>query len=121
MASVTGFGGLFVRSNDPEALYGWYERHLGLMRAEGSFAFPVASQSARVVFALFGQQDDYFPPEQAAMINLRVDDLDGLLDRLTAEGVTVDPRRETYDFGRFGWVTDPEGNRVELWQPGAHG
>jgi predicted enzyme related to lactoylglutathione lyase len=51
------------------------------------------------------------------MINLQVDDLDALLDRLTAEGVTVDPKRECYDFGKFGWITDPEGNRVELWQP----
>ena len=51
------------------------------------------------------------------MINLQVDDLDGVLDRLKAEGVTVDANRETYDFGKFGWITDPEGNRVELWQP----
>jgi predicted enzyme related to lactoylglutathione lyase len=51
------------------------------------------------------------------MINLQVDDLDGVLDRLTDEGVTVDPKRESYDFGKFDWITDPEGNRVELWQP----
>lgn len=51
------------------------------------------------------------------MLNLQVDDLDGLLDRLIAEVVTVDPKRESYDFGKFGWITDPEGNRVELWQP----
>jgi predicted enzyme related to lactoylglutathione lyase len=52
------------------------------------------------------------------MINLQVDDLDGVLDRLIAEGVTVDPKREDYgEFGRFGWITDPMGNRVELWQP----
>jgi predicted enzyme related to lactoylglutathione lyase len=51
------------------------------------------------------------------MINLQVDDLDGVLDRLIEEGVTVDPKREAYDFGKFGWLTDPEGNRVELWQP----
>jgi predicted enzyme related to lactoylglutathione lyase len=54
------------------------------------------------------------------MINLQVDDLDGVLDRLIAEGVTVDPKRETYDFGKFGWCTDLEGNRVELWQPAAN-
>jgi predicted enzyme related to lactoylglutathione lyase len=51
------------------------------------------------------------------MINLQVDDLDGVLDRLIADGVTVDEKRESYDFGKFGWITDPEGNRVELWQP----
>jgi predicted enzyme related to lactoylglutathione lyase len=54
------------------------------------------------------------------MINLQVDDLDGLLDRLISEGVTVDPERPSYDFGKFGWATDPEGNRVEFWQPVAN-
>jgi predicted enzyme related to lactoylglutathione lyase len=117
MASITGFGGAFVRATDPAALYRWYERHLGLIKSEGSFAFPAPTQHAQVVFAFFGQEDKYFPTAQKAMINLQVDDLDGVLDRLIAEGVTVDPKRESYDFGRFGWVTDPEGNRVELWQP----
>jgi predicted enzyme related to lactoylglutathione lyase len=70
-----------------------------------------------VVFAFFKQQDEYFPLAQKAMMNLHVDDLDGVLDRLAAEGVAVDPKRDSYDFGKFGWFTDPEGNRVELWQP----
>ena len=117
MASVTGFGGAFVRVKDPEALYSWYERHLGLSRSEGCFTFPASAQRAQVVFSFFGQDNEYFPPTQRAMINLQVDDLDGVLDRLIAEGVAVDPKRESYDFGRFGWFTDPEGNRVELWQP----
>ena len=117
MASITGFGGAFIRANDPEALYGWYERHLGLTRSEGSFAFSASAQRAQVVFAFFGQDDEYFPPAQKAMINLQVDDLNGVLDRLRDEGVAVDPKRESYDFGKFGWFTDPEGNRVELWQP----
>ncbi len=117
MASVTGFGGAFVRVNDPEALYRWYEQHLGLLRTHGSFVFPASAQRAQVVFALFGKDDEYFPKAQRTMINLQVDDLDGVLDRLLNEGVAVDPKRESYDFGRFGWFTDPEGNRVELWQP----
>jgi predicted enzyme related to lactoylglutathione lyase len=117
MASISGFGGAFLRVHDPEALYRWYERHIGLVRSEGSFAFQAPTQRAQVAFAFFGQDDAYFPPAQKAMINLHVDDLDGVLDRLIDEGVTVDPKRETYDFGRFGWLTDPEGNRVELWHP----
>jgi predicted enzyme related to lactoylglutathione lyase len=117
MASITGFGGAFVRANDPEALYAWYERHLGLLRSEGTFAFPASKQRAQVVFAFFGQHDEYFPLAQKTMINLQVDDLDGVLDRLAGEGVAVDPKRESYDFGKFGWFTDPAGNRVELWQP----
>lgn len=117
MASVTGFGGAFIRSNDPEALYRWYEEHLGLKREAGSFLFPAATQRAQTVFAFFKQADAYFPLAQKVMINLQVDDLDGVLDRLIAAGVTVDPKRDSYDFGKFGWFTDPEGNRVELWQP----
>ncbi|MBS1822522.1 MAG: VOC family protein [Acidobacteria bacterium] len=117
MASITGFGGVFLRADDPAALYSWYEKHLGLVKSEGAFAFPLPTQHPQLVFALFKQGDAYFPPAQKAMINLQVDDLDGVLDRLTAAGVAVDPKRESYDFGKFGWVTDPEGNRVELWQP----
>lgn len=117
MASITGFGGAFIRADDPEALYAWYERHLGLLRSQGTFAFPASTQRAQVVFAFFGQHDEYFPLAQKTMINLQVDDLDGVLDRLTGEGVAVDPKPESYDFGKFGWFTDPAGNRVELWQP----
>ena len=118
MASITGFGGLFLRAEDPQALYQWYERHLGLLRSDGgSFAFPVPTQHPQVVFSLFRPDSAYFPPAQKAMINLQVDDLDGVLDRLMAEDVAVDPKRESYDFGKFGWITDPAGNRIELWQP----
>jgi predicted enzyme related to lactoylglutathione lyase len=117
MASVTGFGGAFLRAKDPKALYRWYEQHLGLVKSEGAFGFPPPTRHPKVIFALFKQDDSYFPPEQKVMINLQVDDLDAVLDRLIAEGVTVDPKRDTYDFGKFGWLTDPEGNRVELWQP----
>lgn len=117
MASITGFGGIFLRANDPATLYQWYEQHLGLVKTDGAFAFPPPTQHPQVIFALFKQDADYFPPAQKAMLNLQVDDLDALLDRLTAEGVTVDPKRDSYDFGKFGWLTDPEGNRIELWQP----
>jgi predicted enzyme related to lactoylglutathione lyase len=120
MASITGFGGIFLRADDPKALYQWYERNLGLMKSGGAFGFPGPTQHAQVVFALFKQDNDYFPAAQKAMINLQVDDLDGVLDRLIGEGVTVDEKRESYDFGKFGWVTDPEGNRIELWQPVAN-
>jgi predicted enzyme related to lactoylglutathione lyase len=117
MASITGFGGIFLRADDPKALYAWYEQHLGLVKTEGAFAYPAPTQHAEVIFSLFKQDNPYFPPAQKAMMNLQVDDLDGLLDRLIEEGVMVDPKRESYDFGKFGWLTDPEGNRVELWQP----
>jgi predicted enzyme related to lactoylglutathione lyase len=117
MGAITGFGGAFVRADDPAALRAWYTAHLGLESVGGSFTFPAASQRAEVVLAFFRRTDDAFPHAQPVMINLQVDDLDAVLDRLAAEGVTVDPKRESYDFGRFGWFSDPEGNRVELWQP----
>ncbi len=117
MASITGFGGIFLRADDPKALYQWYERHLGLAKSGGAYTFPLPTQHPELIFSLFRQDNDYFPTAQKAMINLQVDDLDGVLDRLIAEGVIVDPKRESYGFGKFGWITDPEGNRVELWQP----
>ena len=117
MSRVTGIGGAFLRASDPEALYAWYEQHLGLKLREGCFAFDASDQRARTVVAFFPREADYFPVTQAAMLNFQVDDLDALLDRLIAEGVNVDAQRERYDYGGFGWFTDPEGNRVELWQP----
>ena len=120
MASIIGFGGAFIRAQDPKALYEWYARHLGLVKSEGYYTYPAPAEGP-VIFTFFGQDDQYFPPAQKAMLNLQVDDLDAVLDRLIADGVTVDPKRDSYDFGKFGWVTDPEGNRVELWQPIAAG
>lgn len=117
MARVTGLGGVFVRSRSPEALYAWYEQHLGLTKGEGSFVFAAEDQRAAIAVAFFPQASAYFPAGQAAMLNFQVDELDGLLDRLVAAGANVDAKRESCEYGRFGWFTDPEGNRVELWQP----
>ena len=65
----------------------------------------------------FKKSSDYFPPAQQAMLNLQVDDLDGVLEKLRAAGAVVDPKVDDSEYGKFGWFTDPEGNRVELWQP----
>lgn len=116
-AAVSGFGGAFLRAENPEALYAWYEEQLGLKREKGCFLFPGSKQKANTVFAFFRKSDAYWPPAQPTMINLQVDNLDAVLDRLSAAGVEVDSKRESYSYGRFGWFTDPEGNRVELWQP----
>jgi predicted enzyme related to lactoylglutathione lyase len=117
MAAVTGLGGVLLRADDPEALAAWYAEHLGLERSPAGFTFPAAQQRAEAVLAFLGRQADSFPAAQPVMVNLQVDDLDGLLDRLAAAGVAVEADRPAYDFGRFGWFTDPEGNRVELWEP----
>jgi predicted enzyme related to lactoylglutathione lyase len=118
MAKATGIGGAFLRAADPEGLYSWYERHLGLKRRDGCFAFEAKIQRAYVVVAFFPKASDYFPTHQPAMLNFQVDDLDTVLNGLIEAGVEVDPRRERHDYGSFGWFVDPEGNRVELWQPG---
>lgn len=117
MARVTGFGGAFLRADDPAALYAWYEKHLGVGSERGSFLFPKQTQRAHIAVAFFPRKSDYFPAAQPAMLNFQVDDLDAVLDGLIAAGVDVDAKRENYDYGRFGWFTDPVGNRVELWQP----
>lgn len=117
MALATGLGGVFVRTRDPQALYQWYEKHLGLPGGGGTFVIPAESQRASIAVAFFPQTSTYFPASQPAMLNFQVDDLDALLDALKSAGVEVDPKRETCDYGKFGWFTDPEGNRVELWQP----
>ena len=118
MAKVTGFGGAFIRARDPKALYSWYEQHLGL-KSVGCFIFPAKEQQADTVVSFFGLVDAYFPTQQPAMLNFQVDDLNAILDALIAAGVQVDSKRDDTEYGRFGWFTDPEGNRVELWQPPA--
>jgi predicted enzyme related to lactoylglutathione lyase len=117
MAQATGIGGAFLRVNDPETLYAWYEKHLGLARQNGCWTFEAENQRGPMVVSFFSRGSGYFPTSQPVMLNLQVDDLDAVLDGLIAAGVEVDPKREKHDYGSFGWFTDPEGNRVELWQP----
>lgn len=119
MAKAVGFGGVFVKARDPEALAAWYEAHLGVPKGGGGvLAFEGPESMGMTVFGHFPMDTSYFGDSlQQLMINLRVDDLDGLLAQLTAAGVRIDPKREDYDYGRFAWIWDPEGNRVELWEP----
>ena len=122
MGKVTGLGGVFFKCADPERMYAWYETHLGMKRDGGEFRFQWVDKdtgaAGMTVWALFKRDTKYFAPSDAPfMFNYRVDDLDGLLERLRAEGVKVDDRREDHDYGRFAWVMDPEGNRIELWEP----
>ena len=117
MAQAIGFGGAFLRAKSPDVLYAWYETHLGLKLDGGCFIFPAEKQQAYTVVAFFKQDDAYWPPTQPVMLNFQVDDLNAVLDALAAAGTSVDAKREDTEYGRFGWFADPEGNRVELWQP----
>jgi glyoxylase I family protein len=116
MAKVSGFGGLFFRARDPEALGRWYREHFGI---NGPDSGPLWNQEAGpTVFAPFNDDTDYFGRrEQAFMINFRVDDLDALLADLRAARVRMDEKVEEFSYGRFAWVYDPEDNKIELWQP----
>lgn len=118
MEKVYGVGGIFLRAQDPKHLYSWYEQHFGLVRENGCFTFPPDAGPGMIVFAFFPHDTKYFGESgQQAMINLRVANIDAMLAQLAAAGVPIDPNREDYDYGSFAWITDPEGNRVELWQP----
>ena len=119
MARVTGIGGVFLRARDPEALGRWYREHLGIPFAEGSAMLHARDDDpdATAVWATFEFDTEYFgSASQQVMINYRVDDLDALLESLRASGV-AESRRQDEPYGKFAWITDPEGNRIELWEP----
>ena len=119
MGQVTGIGGVFFRAKDPEALGAWYMRYLGITPVPKDYDTPVWQQQAGpTVFAPFPKETKYFgEPTQSFMINFRVDDLDGLVDRLRGEGIEVAVDGEHYPNGRFARLHDPEGNPIELWEP----
>ncbi len=124
MDRVTGIGGIFFKSQDPKKLKGWYQEHLGITPdAEGyiQFEWRKKADPDRVGYTVWGpfpNDTDYFKPSaKPFMVNFRVADLQALLEQLRKEGVQVDDKVEEYDFGKFGWIMDPEGNRVELWEP----
>lgn len=124
MAKVTGIGGVFFRAKDPTGLRDWYAKHLGVPVDEDGyvvFQWKGGSDEKRpgsTVWSPFPHDTDYFGADVPFMLNFRVDDLDALLANLREAGVQVDDRLEEMEgFGRFAWITDPEGNRVELWEP----
>jgi predicted enzyme related to lactoylglutathione lyase len=119
MAKAVGVGGVFLKAKDPVAMAAWYAANLGIPTQDGgSLAFSGPESEGMTVFAHFPRGTEYFGGgEQQSMINFRVDDLDELLIQLEAAGVKIDPHRDDYSYGRFAWIWDPEGNRVELWQP----
>jgi predicted enzyme related to lactoylglutathione lyase len=112
---VTGVGGVFFRAEHPEALVDWYREHLGVpVSPDGYVVFP---QSRDTHWVPFPSESDYWPRGRPLMVNFTVADLDAMLEQLRGDGVEVDERVEEQEFGRFGWCVDPEGNRIELWQP----
>jgi catechol 2,3-dioxygenase-like lactoylglutathione lyase family enzyme len=115
MKRVTGIGGIFFRAKDPQALNDWYVKHLGLPVGDHGAMF---EDGGLTIWSTFPEDTPYFGAQNKSfMVNYRVDDLDALLETLRAEGVWIDEHREDHEYGRFAWIADPEGNRIELWQP----
>jgi D-3-phosphoglycerate dehydrogenase len=118
---VTGIGGVFFKSDDPAALRDWYNKHLGLNTDNYGCTFwwkDKQGNDASTQWSPFAANTNYFEPSQKEfMQNFRVHDLDNLLASLKEEGVTIIGEPESYDYGKFGWIVDPEGNKIELWEP----
>ena len=123
MRRVTGIGGVFFKAKNPKEMGEWYAKHLGIVPQEGAAVFrwrelDDPDSVGYTVWSAFDKDTKYFDPSKSPfMINYRVDDLDALLEQLRAEGVEVDDKVEEYEYGRFAWIMDPEGNRIELWEP----
>lgn len=126
MKRVTGIGGIFFQAQDPAALQAWYQRHLGIdVQPWGGTAFSWADAQGQptggtTIWSIGSAAGEGFAPGKAPfMINYRVDDLDALVQALKDEQCQVLDKREDGEYGKFAWVIDPEGNKVELWQPPA--
>ena len=119
---VLGIGGVFFKSPDQDQLRAWYMQNLGIQNG-AAFQWRPHDQPATerlTVWSIFPDASPYFDPSQARfMINYIVDDLDAILAKLENGGVRVDPKRENHEYGRFAWIYDPDGNKIELWEPAA--
>lgn len=127
MKRVTGIGGIFFKSKDPEATKKWYKKHLGISSGEygGTFKWRHAEdpeQKGFTAWSPFDADTDYFnPAKKKFMINYRVDDLQALLKELRKEGVEIIGKMQEFEYGKFGWIMDPNGQKIELWEPNDEG
>lgn len=120
---VTGIGGVFLKAKDPEKTKEWYRKHLGIQSGKygGTFEWRHAGDATKKGFtawSIFNSDTDYTKPStKDAMINYRVENLEELLAALKKEGVEIVGEMESYEYGKFGWVMDPNGYKIELWEP----
>jgi len=123
MKKVTGIGGIFFKAKDPKMMSAWYKENLGLNTNDYGATFewyeePDSTKKASTQWAPFGESTKYFAPsEKDFMINYRVANLEALVEELKKADVTILDEMETYDYGKFIHILDPEGNKVELWEP----
>ena len=120
---VTGIGGIFFKTGDQQKIKDWYNKHLGLVLDEYGSVFETRStdapeQKCYAVWSPFKNDTDYFTPStKEFMVNYRVQDLEWLVEQLKKEGVEIVDKIETYDYGKFVHIMDPDGNKIELWEP----
>lgn len=120
---VSGLGGVFFKAKDPQAVKAWYKKHLHIDSGEHGAMFKWRSEenpdeTGITVWSPFPADTDYFQPaKKEFMFNYRVENLEELLKVLEQEGVEILGEMETYPYGKFGWIMDPEGNKIELWEP----
>ena len=118
---VTGIGGLFFKTKDPNAIKEWYKNHLGLNTDQYGCTFWWKDEHGKkcsTQWSPFKEDTQYFEPSKKEfMMNFRVENLRELLKILKKEGVTIVGEIEEHDYGKFGWILDPEGNKIELWEP----
>ncbi len=120
---VIGLGGVFFKSAENKRLEAWYRENLGLRGGAGACEFQWRSHDRPEIerttaWCVFPAGASYFEPSPAPfMINYIVDDLDAILEKLARAAVRIDPKREDHDYGRFAWIFDPDGNKIELWEP----
>lgn len=124
MKRVTGIGGVFFKSADPEKSREWYSKHLGIPHMSsygGTFIWRQAEDPDKLghtAWSAMGQDTTYYEPSKSVfMINYRVENLEELLKTLKEEGVEIVDEIDVQDYGKFGWIMDPEGNKIELWEP----
>ena len=118
---ITGLGGFFFKTKDPDKIKKWYGKHLGLPVDDYGCTFwwkDKQGKECSTQWSPFKEDTNYFQPsEKQFMMNFRVENLNELLKELKKEGVTIVGEVEEYDYGKFGWILDPEGNKIELWEP----
>ncbi|MEO8516183.1 MAG: VOC family protein [Flavobacterium sp.] len=118
---VTGLGGFFFKSENPEKINTWYKEHLGIPTNAYGATFrwkDLEGKECATQWSPFKEDTNYFEPsEKQFMMNFRVDNLEALLAMLKEEGVTIVGEMQSHDYGKFGWILDPEGNKIELWEP----
>lgn len=123
MKRVTGIGGIFFKCENTNKMQKWYQKHLGLNFAHDSTFFQWREKDkpkniAISVLSFFAKKTKYFQPaKKQFMVNFRVHNLEALIKQLKKEGVKIYGEMETYDYGKFAWIIDPEGNKIELWEP----